>query len=789
VGSADNGAVFDCVVTNQAGGVTSIPAPLNVTSVVLAPNISSQPSNQTVATGQGATFSVSASGTAPLSYQWLRNGVAIAGATNQILTVSPATILNDLDSYQVSVSNTAGTVLSDPTTLSVSSQQIDLIAGTLGGSGRVDGLGLAARFTAPGMLMSDNAGNIYISDNGSVRKATSTGTISTVAGKNGDIGYVDGPSTTARFGANVSFALHASGDVFVFDTGNHVIRRIDNFGNVSTYAGTGGSGATDGNVGTAQLGDPMAGVFDSNGNLFFVDGRNCSVRKISAVGTVSTFAGLAGGSPCAFADGTASAARFIFPAGIAIDAMDNLYVADQGNNRIRKITPAAVVTTLAGNGNSGCANVDGTGSLAEFCAPYGIAIDAASNVYTTDFRNTIRKTTPAGLVTTIAGTGILGSGQYADGQGTAAGFSHPLGIVADASGNLVVADTENVSLRRINTSGMVSTWAGTPAHSGFSNGAGGVLFNRPTGVCGDSSGSVFVADSGNQVIRKISLNGTVSTFAGASGSRGSSDGPGAFARFSDPTDIACDSSGNLYVSDTSNYTVRKITSSGVVSTLAGSAGQQGSVDGAGANARFAYPAGIDVDGAGNVYLADYGNKTVRKITPSGVVTTLAGNGSDGCIDGAAANASFSFLWGLAVDHIGNVFVTDDYKMVRKISTSGMVTTFAGSCSAFPAVADGTGSNANFVRAVDLAIDSTQNIYVAEAIYPSLGGGVIRKITPSAVVTTIAGTPTNSSIPWGVALGLLPGSLSEPLGVAVLPSGGGTKLAVTDENSVLSITLP
>ena len=335
-------------------------------------------------------------------------------------------------------------------------------------------------------------------------------------------------------------------------------------------------------------------------------------------------------------DGTGSEARFYNPRGVATDAFGNVYVADTSNHTIRKITPTGVVTTLAGtasvkgsiDGAGGQASfygsADGTGAAARFTSPIGVATDASGNVYVADFaNNTIRKITPAGVVTTLAGT--AGSSRSADGTGSEARFGDPTGVTTDAGGNLYVADATNHTIRKITPAGVVTTLAGRAGFRGSADGTGAAaMFNFPIGVATDASGNVYVADRSNHTIRKITPAGVVTTLAGTAGTRGSADGTGAAARFNFPVGVATDTSGNVYVADQSNSTIRKITPAGVVTTLAGTAGTSGSADGTGAAASFYSPRFVATDTSGNVYVTDTVNSTIRKITPAGVVTTLAG---------------------------------------------------------------------------------------------------------------------------------------------------------------------
>ena len=262
-------------------------------------------------------------------------------------------------------------------------------------------------------------------------------------------------------------------------------------------------------------------------------------------------------------------------------------------------------------------STDGTGSAARFNHPYGVAVDSAGNVYVADtFNNTIRKITPSGVVSTLAGlSGIRGG---ADGTGSTARFNQPFGVAADNAGNVYVADTANQAIRKITLCGVVTTLAGQIGNPGSADGAGGAArFFYPQSVTADSAGNVYVADTGNNTIRKITSSGVVSTLAGLAGSSGSADDTGSAARFYFPNGVAVDNAGNVYVADSQNYTVRKITPAGAVSTLAGLAGSSGSADGTGSAARFTFPNGVAVDGAGNIYVADAGNNTIRKITPAG----------------------------------------------------------------------------------------------------------------------------------------------------------------------------
>ncbi|MBJ6762284.1 hypothetical protein JGU66_16060 [Myxococcaceae bacterium JPH2] len=319
---------------------------------------------------------------------------------------------------------------------------------------------------------------------------------------------------------------------------------------------------------------------------------------------------LAGSTTAGSANGTGAAASFKGPMGIATDSQGNVYVAEFNNHLIRKITPAGVVTTLAGSGSSGSSN--GMGTAASFNSPSGVAVDASGNVYVADsFNGMIRKITPAGMVSTMAGSTTPGN---TNATGTAASFRGPLGVAVDASGNVYVADSGNKLIRKITPAGVVSTLAGSGEY-GSTNGTGtAASFSGPRAVAVDSSGNVYVAEPSSNLIRKVTAAGVVSTLVGT-GAVGSADGTGTAASFADPMGVTVDASGNVFVSSIADNLIRKVTSAGVVTTLAGKAGvgSNGSADGTGAEARFNLPQAVTVDASGNLYVADYGNNMIRKL--------------------------------------------------------------------------------------------------------------------------------------------------------------------------------
>jgi sugar lactone lactonase YvrE len=433
------------------------------------------------------------------------------------------------------------------------------------------------------------------------------------------------------------------------------------------------------------------------GNIYVGDTSNFTIRQITPARVVTTLAGLAnvrGG-----ANGTGSAARFLLPYGMCVDSAGNVYVADADACTIRKIAPGGVVSTFAGSfAKAGSQN--GTGSAARFNIPGDVAVDRFNNLYVADSNNcTIRKMTPAAAVTTLAG---LASPGHTNGTGSAARFDFPQGVAVDTTGKIYVADSIESAIRKITPTAVVSTFAGLPGTSGYVNATGtAARFRFPRWLTVGAFDNVYVGDTFNFVVRKITPGAVVSSVvtnpaSGAGEVRG----------------VAMDSSGNIYTADYPHHTIRKITPDGTATIFAGLNDTPGSTNGIGSAARFNFPTGLAVDGVGNVYVADNGNQRIRKITPAGGVTTFAGS-TLGSADGTGTAAQFYGPFGVAVDHSGNVFVTDTgANTIRKITPARVVTTLGG-LPLSPGTSDGTGIHARFNSPRGIAVDSAGKIYVGD----------------------------------------------------------------------------
>jgi sugar lactone lactonase YvrE len=686
-----------------------------------------------------------------------------------------------------------------PTTLT-------FIAGGLGGTGSADHAGAAARFGSVYGTVLDGAGSLYVSDSDRqrIRKVIlGTGEVTTLAGSLDDVGSDDGTGAAARFNFPAGIASDGA-FLYVADSGSHTIRKIDAQGAVITLAGSAGEAGSQNGTGVgARFQNPKGIAFglDPNGTptLYLADTTNETIRTVEiATGVVATLTGVAGerGANDKIAPGDPEA-HFNSPEGLAVADATTLYVADSGNNTIRKVDLATrEVTTIAGKV---CAEPcfeplssrDGTGDSARFATPTGLAFDGEGTLFVSDNRtHVVRKVVVAsgpdfGVVTTLVGSANrVGSD---DGTGPAARFHAPNGISHDVNGNLYVADGANGTLRAVATgTGAVTTLSGTAAQLGSNDGTGtDVRFDGPNGVVSDGAGILYVSDTGNHTIRKVVLaTGDVSLLAGVVGDFGSDDTSGFDAppaRFHNPQGLAMDKAGHLYVADTNNNAIRQLdVVTGEVVTVAGGfdgvVGGGSSRDGTGADARFSGPEAVAVDGAGDLFVADTENHTIRKLVLANrVVTTWAGTAPlKGSKDGTGSAARFYFPRGLACDG-PNLYVADHSNdTIRKVVIATKeVSTLAGMADGHHGYVDEIGTQARFSGPRSIAYDGAGSVYVADT-----NNHVIRKVElASLAVSTVAGLAGSA----GVFPGPLPAGLNSPLVIAVVPSVGA---AILDENAVL-----
>lgn len=475
---------------------------------------------------------------------------------------------------------------------------------------------------------------------------------------------------------------------------------------ISTVAGSGELGEG-GPATAAWLLSPTDVAVDSQGNIYLVDQSADHIRKVARDGTITTVAGTGdfgfGGD-----GGPAIAAQLSGPTAIALDTLDNLYIADRGNGRIRKVTPAGIISTVA------------VGSS------HGVAVDSSGNVYYT--RNVpdcgVLKLTPAGTATTVAGSGTCGySGD--DGPATAAQLGWlEHGLAVDRTGNLYIVD--DLRIRKVTPDGIIRTVAGTgrQGNSGDGGPATSGLLNLPEGLAVDGQGNLYIADSQNNSIRKVTPAGIITTVAGRLTSNfgfSGDGGPAKTAELAYPHGVALDASGNLYIADTGNQRIRKVLPNGTISTVAGRDPGGFSGDGGPATAAQLHgPLGTVVDASGNLYIADRENQRVRKVTPGGIISTVAGTGVPNVVPvgdgGLATAASLFYPRSVAVDRSGNLFIVDENTRIRKVTPEGVIGTLAT------------------VSATSVAVDSAGNIYAGNSLNPQ-----VFRITPAGAMTRVAGT--------------------------------------------------
>jgi Immunoglobulin domain/Immunoglobulin I-set domain/NHL repeat len=858
-----NAGKYTVVITNPYGSVTSTVA---VLTVALPPTIQTQPLSQGVLKGSNATLNVIATGTLPLYYDWFFN------VTNPVQNGTSASLfINSFDStnvgqYLVVVSNAFGSVTSSivnlelPPALTIITQPVsrtNLVGSNAVFSMVVSGIG---PFTYQWRFNGTNLPNNFVT---------------TVAG-NGSLAYNGdgGPATGAGVWGPACVAFDSPGNMYVTSGSQNRIRKVDTNGIISTVAGNGNQDYSgDGVAATnTSLYSPNGVVFDALGNFYIADSANERVRKVDINGIITTVAGN-GSETFAGDGGAATNATVSYPFGVALDAPGNLYIADSVNNRIRKVNTNGIITTVVGNGSAAYAGDGGAATNAALNNPFGVGLDPLGNLYIADSgNNRIRKVDTNGIITTVAGDG----NDHYSGDGVAAtntSLYSPNGVTFDAPGNLYIADSANNRIRKVNTNGIITTVAGNGSRTfaGDGGAATNASFNIPYGVAFDSVGNMYVADTGNNLIRKVHYAGdptlsltSINTnnagnynvvITGPFGSVTSSVAvltvvspptilyqpasqrvvagsnvtfsvtatgtqPLGYSWYLNATTILQSGSNSSLAlpgvtpGNNGNYTVvvtnaySSVTSqvamltvgfppmvtisgsqtafpgsnvvvgavadgtgpinyqwlfngtnipNGIISTVAGNGtGKYAGDGGAAINASLYAPRDVCLDASGDLYIADAFNNRVRKVDTSGVITTVAGNGSqtfagDG---GAATNASLIAPYGVALDTLGDFYIADSQNgRIRMVSINGIINTVAGGGSGGNG---GAATNASLFSPRAVTLDANGNLYIADT-----ANNLVRKVDTNGVITTVAGggsggdgiEATNASLgyPSGVTL--------------------------------------
>jgi sugar lactone lactonase YvrE len=833
--------------------------------------IAVQPQSQIVSNGGTAIFSVTATGPGPLSYTWQFNGTNLPTLITSVAGDGPF--------------------------------------GTVGGFSGDGGAATNAGLNNPIAVALDGAGDVFVADlyNGRIRKVDTNGIITTVAGI-GPFGYSGdgGTATNANLSYACDVAVDGCGNLFIADLYNYRIREVGTNGIITTVAGNGMQGFSgDGGAATnAELNYAGGVAVDNAGNLFIADSSNNRIRRVDTNGIIRTVAGN-GTAGYSGDGGAATNAQLSGPGSVAWGAAGNLYIADGANQRIRMVDANGIITTVAGNGTVGYAGDGGAATNAELNSPANVAVDSAGNLFISDFWNyRVRKVDSNGIMTTVAGNGTYPAYSGDGGAATNAVVNGPRGLALDSARNLFIADYYNNLVRRVGdlptltltnintnnlggysvvvanaggsvtssvavlnmppyivsppvnltllegcsgvmsvtaqgpgplsyqwslnatniigatnatyalnqvstnsaglyavtvtnafgsvtsasatlnvvfisepptgqivtagttvllsvslsspaafsyqwqldgtnlpTSGLLATIAGngTQGYSGDGGAATNSQLRSPFGVTADATGNVFLTDGNNQRIREVGTNGIITTAAGNGTPGYSGDGGAATnARLYAPYGVAVDAFGNLFIADTENYRIRRVTTNGVITTVAGNGTPGYSGDGGAAtNARLYAPKGVAVDAFGNLFIADIGN--IREVSTNGVITTVAGNATIGFSGdgGAATNARLNMPNGVAVDTFGNLFIADTgNNRIREVSTNGFITTVAGNGALGYSGDGGTATNARLYAPSGVAVDAFGDLFIADA-----HNNRIREVTTFGLVTTVAGNGT------------------------------------------------
>jgi hypothetical protein len=654
--------------------------------------------------------------------------------------------------------------------------------GTAGYSGD-GGLATSAELKSPAGVAVDSTGNIYIADtfNNRVRAVnthTTAVTIANVVIQPGDIATIagtttggfsgdGGPATSAKLDIPSAVAIDASGNIYIADEDNNRIRKVLTTGIISTVAG-GGTGGDGGLATSAALSTPTDVFVAPSGDFFIADLEDNRVRKVTVkTGIITTVAGNGTGGYSGDG-GPATSAELDSPSGVAIDVNGNLYVTD-ALERLRVVDHATqIISTLAGNGNYGEAGDGGLAVNSELGGPARVALDKANNVYVADEGGervraigAARENLPlaGGLIKTVAGDGTAGySGD--GGPATSAELKYPSGLAVDSSDNFYIADYGENRVRKVTAStGYISLLAGngTAGYSGDGGAATTAELDYPFDVALDSKNNVYIADYVNCRIRAVNTGsaavtiagvtiqpGDIATIAGTGTAGYSGDGGSAIlAKLNYPTSVTVDSSGNIYIADGDNYRIRKVTTAGTISTFAGTgiSGYSGD-NGAATSAKIGFPTGVRVDSSGDVFISDGYNARIRRVA-SGIIETIAGNGKFGyAVNGGAASiAELNYPWGIAVDVADNVFIADyDNSRARVVTTSGLIYTIAGTGTGGYSGDGGMAADAELYYPTGIAVDSAGDVYISDTL-----NSRVRQITTSPTFYPAAGSYTGVQI--------------------------------------------
>jgi sugar lactone lactonase YvrE len=641
---------------------------------------------------------------------------------------------------------------------------------------------------APVSVAVHASGRIYFVAYNCVFSVDTAGNMVRVAGNSqlGGYGGDNGPATLALLNGPAQIAVDAAGNVYIADAYNNRIRKVDDDGNITTVAGTGvyGDSGDGGPALAAKLAYPEGVALDLAGNLYIADTDNCLIRKVGTDGTITKLAG--DGFPfCGYSGdgGPAVQTQLSFPSGIAVDAQGNVFFTD--GTRIRKVTARGTISTLAGTGDAGYSGDNGPAINATLNGPAGVAVDNLGDLYIADtYNSVIRKITPDGVIATVAGgsTDIFHTGD--GGPATRALLWGPSGVAVDSSGNLLIADTEDSRIRKVASNGIIATVAGSSDGCAWGDGGPALAsaLNSPGGIALDTTGNLYIADNFNYRVRKIAGDGVITTVAGTGVDGYSGDGgPATLATMTQALGVAVGTDGSLYLADADNYRVRMVTPGGTIVTAAGTGREGYSGDGGMATkAQLGGPLAIAMDGQGGYYIIDENfdanSATVRlrrvradgtigtvanvnanslavgaggdvflasgssilKVGSNGAVTTVAGTGEDGYSGdgGPATGAALYATDGVALDSSGVLYIADaGNSRIRKVDTNGIISTIAGTEDYGYSGDGGPATEAQLQDPGSMVVDSLGSIYLVDS-------SAIRLLVPEHTRAVLTATMTH-----------------------------------------------
>jgi len=614
----------------------------------------------------------------------------------------------------------------------------------------------AAQINDPTDIVLDSKGYMYVADRGNsvVRRIAPNGTINTYAGS-GRAGFSgdNGPALQAQMDP-WALAVDSSGNLYIADGYNFRIRKVDTNGIITTIAGNGNPAyaGDNGPALSATLGLVSSLALDSSGNLYLADYFNAVVRVISPAGVITTFAGV--GYNLGFTyDGAPAASSIMIPLGLAFDGSSNIYISDNNLNEVRRVDlGSGLIYTVAGNGSPGFSGDGKTPLAAELYLPAGLSIQGGTTLYIADLANGRVRKVINNVITTVAGTG------HADGgPATSAFLNFPEGIAIDAQGNIAVADTYNFALRKFKAGGVINPF--------------GEVLGQPYGLTVDQNGNFYVSDN-EPLVLKVGADGTTQTVAGNSQTGFGGDGGTAqSASLNAPSGLAVDSAGDIYIADTGNERIRKVDSSGNIQTIAGNGKPTYSGDNGPARSAGIDPFALAIDKAGDLFVADLSNNRIRKIAANGTITTVAGTGLPGYSGdgGPALAAQLNLPTGIALDSAGNLYIADKGNgVVRRVTSGGLMTTIAGNGTSVPSSGDGGPAIAAQLDPWSVAVDAAGNVYVTDSFNDR-----VRVLTPVAI------NPASiSKVSGDGQSGIVGTTLAEQLVLKVTDAGGTPVPGVT-----------